>query len=91
MFKSFCLAFVGEMSRNGIGVDVHYPSVGEHPYYRERLGWCVEDQPVAMRIGRQTVSLPISARLTNRDVDDVIRSVHRIAAGAWFRSRRSAA
>jgi dTDP-4-amino-4,6-dideoxygalactose transaminase len=31
-----------------------------------------------MRIGRQTVSLPISARLSEEDVEDVIEAVRRV-------------
>ncbi|MCL0033454.1 DegT/DnrJ/EryC1/StrS family aminotransferase [Thermodesulfovibrionales bacterium] len=31
--------------------------------------------PNAMRIGRQTVSLPLSAKLTDEDVEDVIGAV----------------
>jgi dTDP-4-amino-4,6-dideoxygalactose transaminase len=84
-------AFLAEMTRHGIGVGVHYRSVPEHPHYRERFGWTPEAYPHAMRIGRQTVSLPLSARLTNRDVKDVIAAVHRVTADAWFRSSRQAA
>jgi dTDP-4-amino-4,6-dideoxygalactose transaminase len=31
-----------------------------------------------MRIGRQTVSLPLSAKLTDEDVEDVIKAVKRV-------------
>jgi dTDP-4-amino-4,6-dideoxygalactose transaminase len=33
-----------------------------------------------MRIGRQTVSIPLSAKLTDEDVQDVIRAVGRSLA-----------
>ena len=71
-------AFLTAMTRQGIGVGVHYMSLPEHPYYQERLGWRPEDYPQAMRIGRSTVSLPISARLTDADVADVITAVKRV-------------
>ncbi|MBU1228839.1 MAG: DegT/DnrJ/EryC1/StrS family aminotransferase [Proteobacteria bacterium] len=71
-------AFLTAMTRQGIGVGVHYMSLPEHPYYQERLGWRPEDFPQAMRLGRQTVSLPISARLTDADVNDVITAVRRV-------------
>ena len=35
-----------------------------------------------MRIGRQTVSLPLSARMTEDDLADVIEAVHRVLDGA---------
>lgn len=69
--------FLMAMTRQGIGVGVHYLSLPEHPYYQERLGWRPEEYPNAARIGRATVSLPISARLTDGDVADVIRAVRR--------------
>lgn len=70
--------FLMAMTRQGIGVGVHYLSLPEHPYYQERLGWKPEDYPEAARVGRQTVSLPISARLTEEDVADVITAVRRV-------------
>jgi len=82
--------FLDLMTRENIGVGVHYLSIPEHPYYRERFGWRPEDYPHAMRIGRQTVSLPISAKLTDADVGDVITGVARsIFQGA--RSRQPSA
>ncbi|HQA92341.1 MAG TPA: DegT/DnrJ/EryC1/StrS family aminotransferase, partial [Sedimentisphaerales bacterium] len=63
------------MTARNIGVGVHYLSLPEHPFYQERFGWRPEDYPQAMRIGRQTVSLPLSAKLKEGDVDNVIRAV----------------
>jgi dTDP-4-amino-4,6-dideoxygalactose transaminase len=70
--------FLGAMTAHKIGVGVHYLSIPEHPYYQERFGWRSEDYPHAMRIGRQTVSIPLSPNLSDRDVEDVINSVARI-------------
>ena len=71
-------AFLNAMTAHNIGVGVHYLSLPEHPYYQKTLGWQPEDYPNAMKVGRQTVSLPISARLTDQDVEDVIEAAHRI-------------
>jgi dTDP-4-amino-4,6-dideoxygalactose transaminase len=71
-------AFLDEMNAENIGTGVHYLSVPEHPYYRQTFGWRPEDYPHAMRIGRQTVSLPLSAKLGDDDVGDVITAVHKI-------------
>jgi dTDP-4-amino-4,6-dideoxygalactose transaminase len=73
-------AFLEAMTRQNVGVGVHYLSIPEHPYYRERFGWKPDDTPQATRIGRQTVSLPLSAGLSDPDVDDVIAAVHRCLA-----------
>ena len=71
-------AFLDAMTKRYIGVGVHYLSLTEHPYYRERFGWRNEEYPHAARIGRQTVSLPLSAKLTDDDVEDVIAAVRGI-------------
>ena len=66
------------MTKRNIGVGVHYLSIPEHPYYQKAFGWQPEDYPHAMRIGCQTVSLPLSAKLMDEDVEDVIEAVRRI-------------
>ena len=66
------------MTLNNIGVGVHYLSIPEHAYYQQAFGWQPEGYQHAMRIGRQTVSLPLSAKLTNEDVEDVIGAVSKI-------------
>lgn len=63
------------MTRENIGVGVHYLALTEHPCYQGRLGWRPEQTPVATDIGRRTLSLPLSARLTDKDVDDVVRAL----------------
>jgi len=68
-------AFLEAMTAQHIGVGVHYLSIPEHPYYQQALGWRPEDYPNAMAVGRQTVSLPISAKLTEPDLEDVIQAV----------------
>jgi dTDP-4-amino-4,6-dideoxygalactose transaminase len=67
--------FLNRMTAQNIGVGVHYLSIPEHPYYQKVLGWKPENYPNAMRIGRQTVSLPISAKLGQDDIADVIAAV----------------
>ena len=68
-------AFLEAMTQAKIGTGVHYLSIPEHPYYQKTFGWQPEVYPNAMKIGRQTVSLPISAKLTDEDVEDVIKAV----------------
>ncbi len=71
-------AFLNAMTSQNIGVGVHYLSIPEHPYYQNTFGWKPEDYPHSMSIGRRTVSLPISAKLTEEDVGDVISAVRTI-------------
>jgi dTDP-4-amino-4,6-dideoxygalactose transaminase len=70
--------FLTAITKENIGVGVHYLSIPEHPYYQKVFNWKPEDYPYAMHIGRQTVSLPISPRLTDKDITDVIGAVKKI-------------
>ncbi|HEV8644112.1 MAG TPA: DegT/DnrJ/EryC1/StrS family aminotransferase [Burkholderiales bacterium] len=74
--------FLDGMTGQNIGVGVHYLSIPEHPYYKQAFGWRPEDFPNAMRIGRQTVSIPLSAKLSDADVEDVVAAVQVVIAGA---------
>ena len=70
--------FLNSMNANRIGTGVHYLAVAEHPYYQDRFGWRPEAWPNAMRTGRQTVSLPLSPKLGDGDVERVVETVRRL-------------
>jgi dTDP-4-amino-4,6-dideoxygalactose transaminase len=73
--------FIMRLKDENIGVGVHYRQVAAHRIYQERFGWKPEEWPNAQWISERTVSLPISAKLTDSDVEDVINSVWRVIAG----------
>jgi dTDP-4-amino-4,6-dideoxygalactose transaminase len=66
------------LTAENIGVGVHYRALCDHPYYRKTLGWKRKDYPVAAGIGDRTISLPLSAALSDEDVEDVIRAFRRV-------------
>lgn len=70
--------FLNAMTKAKIGVGVHYIALHLHPYYRKVYGYKKGDFKNAEWISARTVSLPISAKLTDTDVDYVIRSVKKI-------------
>lgn len=70
--------FLDAMNAARIGTGVHYLSIPEHAYYQRRFGWQPEQWPHAMRLGRHTVSLPLSPALTDGDVERVIDAVRGI-------------
>lgn len=76
-------AFLDRMTKEGVGVGVHYLALTEHPYYQKTLGWTPDQTPNAVKFGRSTVSLPISPKLDDGDVEDVIDAVY-VALG-WLR------
>jgi dTDP-4-amino-4,6-dideoxygalactose transaminase len=67
--------FLNRMNKAKIGTGVHYLSIPEHPYYQKRFDWKAGNYPNATQVGRQTVSLPLSPKLTNQDVERVILTV----------------
>lgn len=73
--------FLDEMTGRKIGVGVHYLGLHLHPYYRERYGYKQGDLPNTEWISDRTVSLPLSPKLTDRDVDDVIEAVRETVEG----------
>jgi dTDP-4-amino-4,6-dideoxygalactose transaminase len=72
--------FITAMHKRKIGTGVHYRSIPCHPVYQDRFGWRPEDCPNAHAVGRTTVSLPISARLSEQDINDVVESVKQVLA-----------
>ena len=55
-----------------IGTGIHYRGVHLQPLYRDRFGYTPSDFPNATQISERTLSLPLSAKMTERDVEDVI-------------------
>jgi dTDP-4-amino-4,6-dideoxygalactose transaminase len=71
--------FITELHARNIGTSVHFIPIHAHPFYRDRYGYRPEDFPVAWDAYRRLVSLPLTARLQQQDVDDVIEAVLDVA------------
>jgi dTDP-4-amino-4,6-dideoxygalactose transaminase len=69
---------LNELSERRIGTGVHYRGVHLHPYYRDRYELSAGDFPVATDISERTLSLPLSAKLTQRDQDDVVTALREL-------------
>ena len=67
--------FIRELHVRNIGSGVHYRAIPVHPVYQMLFGWKPEEFPNAVATGQKTLSLPLSAKLTDEDVDDVITAV----------------
>ena len=68
-------AFVDRLHRLNVGTGVHVVGVHLQRYYARRFGYRPEDFPNATWISERIVSLPLSAALTDADVEDVIQAV----------------
>jgi dTDP-4-amino-4,6-dideoxygalactose transaminase len=66
------------MQQSNIGVGVHYLSLAEHPYYQDQFGWRSQDYPVAAKYGSETMSLPLSPKVSDSEVDYIIETVSRL-------------
>jgi dTDP-4-amino-4,6-dideoxygalactose transaminase len=78
--------FLAELTNRNIGVGVHYIALHLHPFYQKNYGYKRGDFPNAEWISDRTVSLPLSAKLTDEDVEDVVKAVSSIL-GAHNRKR----
>ncbi|MCX8043578.1 MAG: DegT/DnrJ/EryC1/StrS family aminotransferase [Desulfobacterota bacterium] len=61
-----------ELHRMNIGTGIHFISLHLHPYYRNTYGYKPDDFPNARYVSERTLSLPLSAKLSDDDVEDVI-------------------
>ncbi|HUG39957.1 MAG TPA: DegT/DnrJ/EryC1/StrS aminotransferase family protein [Longimicrobiales bacterium] len=66
----------------GVGSGVHYVAVHLHAYYRDAMRLQRGDFPNAEFISDRTLSLPLSAKLTDADVERVMRTVRRALGAA---------
>ena len=64
--------------KNNIGTGLHFIALHLHPYYQEHFGYKRGDFPNAEFISDRTISLPLSAKLTDQDVTDVIEAVTKV-------------
>ena len=70
--------FLGEIVRENIGVGVHFISLHLQPYFKETFGLKKDDFPNSAFISERTVSIPFSAKLTEKDVQDVINAITKV-------------
>jgi len=70
--------FIEELRKRNIGSSVHFIPVHIHPYYRDKYGFAPARFPVAFGAYERLVSLPLSPKLTDDDVADVIEAVEDI-------------
>jgi dTDP-4-amino-4,6-dideoxygalactose transaminase len=68
------------LHEDNIGTGIHFTALHLHPYYRDTFGYVRGDYPNAEWISDRTLSLPMSAALTDEDVEDVIAAVTRACA-----------
>jgi dTDP-4-amino-4,6-dideoxygalactose transaminase len=63
------------LHEENIGTGIHFISLHLHPYYHDTYGYKRDDFPNSLYVSERTISLPLSAKLTDEDVRDVINAV----------------
>lgn len=71
-------AFMERLRLENIGTGVHFVALHLQPLYRERYGYARGMFPNAEFVSDRTLSLPLSPRLSEQDVQDVIAAVYRV-------------
>lgn len=69
--------FREKLYERGIGTGIHYDPVHLEPAYSV-LGYRKGDFPIAEKIGRETVSLPLSNCMTEEEAEYVVKEVKKI-------------
>ena len=82
--------FLSELRTRNIGCSVHFIPIHMHPFYRDKYGYHPEDFPVAHEAYQRFLSLPLSPRMSDADVQDVIAAVSEVVETHCLRSRTAA-
>ncbi|MCE5286407.1 MAG: DegT/DnrJ/EryC1/StrS family aminotransferase [Pelosinus sp.] len=73
--------FIQKMADKGIGCSVHYIPLHMHPYWRDTYKLQPEQFPNATEKYNDIVSLPIYTKMTDEDIERVIKAVKEVLAG----------
>ncbi len=71
-------AIMDALHQRKIGTGVHYTALHLHPYYRHRFAFTEGMFPRAEAVGHCTLSLPLSAKLSDEDVEDVVNALRSV-------------
>jgi dTDP-4-amino-4,6-dideoxygalactose transaminase len=62
----------------GLGLQVHYMPVYNHPFYKERFNYS-GSCPVAEEYFETAMSIPLYYSMTNKDVQSVIEAIKKLS------------
>jgi len=75
-FKTSRDELAAYLKENGIGCGVYYPKpLHLHPHFR-RMGYKKGDFPVAEKISKEVLSLPVHPSLTNNEIKLIIKKIY---------------
>ena len=62
----------------GIGVNIHYIPIHQHPFYKNNLYTDIVNLPVADNVYKSIITLPIFPIMNNDDINDVINALNKV-------------
>ena len=72
--------FMKKLGDRGISSSVHYLPLHMQPYYRDRFGYKKGDYPVAEKAYESIITLPLFPKMSDSEVEQVVRAVEAIIA-----------
>lgn len=73
--------FQEQLYKKNIGTGIHFTSLHLEKYYREKFLYKPSDFPNAYYVSKRIISIPLSAALSQKDVNDVIVTVKMLIKG----------
>ncbi len=73
------------LRESGIGSGWHFPPLHLEEWYAQKYGYEPGLFPVAEQIADRTISIPLSARLRDSEVERIVGTVTTVARGLWRR------
>jgi dTDP-4-amino-4,6-dideoxygalactose transaminase len=77
-FKASRNEILDAILAENVGAALHYRALHMHPYYTNTFGYKPADFPIAAEVGESIFSLPLSPKMTEQDVEDVIVAVNKV-------------
>jgi len=69
------------LSAKGIGLSVHYTPLHLLTFYKRKLGYREGDFPIAEKISKEILSLPLFPTISKTQIDYVVKEISEIAKG----------
>lgn len=70
--------FLEMLRAEGVGCSVHWRPLHQHPLYSENLGWHEQDFPVATRLWKRLISLPIFSSMSISEIKHVVETLKKL-------------
>jgi len=78
MLKADRDQIMNAVQAEGVGIGIHFRSIPEHPYYREKYGYQKGSLPNAEYASDRVLSIPLFPSMTDAEVESVIRALQKV-------------